>query len=141
MSDAYLYYFHRASPGGQKTVSTRPATLEAIKGRGRPIMESQMVVDHTELDAEGFLAATVDIDLRATSNLMARIRSLEARAASRDVEASESADGVEKYMLSLESQELRKQARHLHSRLIELKGGARSNAPEDFIQFDASLSC
>jgi hypothetical protein len=40
----------------------RPATLEAIAGKGEPVLESQIVVDHTELDAEGFLLANVGDD-------------------------------------------------------------------------------
>jgi hypothetical protein len=141
MSDVYLYYFiERRGPDGEKLLSTRPATLEAIKGRGKPVMESQIVVDHTELDGEGFLVATVGNDSYAINDITARICSLELRAASRDNEAMDTNDGVEKYMLSLESRELRKQAQHLRSRRTQLKGCARSNPPEDFIQFDGSPS-
>jgi hypothetical protein len=56
MPDVYLYHFvSRAGPGAETNLSARPATLETIKGNGEPIMESQIVVDHTELDKKGFL--------------------------------------------------------------------------------------
>ena len=97
-------------------LSPRPATLEAIKGRGEPVMASQIVVDHTELDEDGCLIATFDSNLHALSDLARQIASLEVRAASRDKEAIDSSNGVDKYMLSLESRELRKEeARELKS--------------------------
>jgi hypothetical protein len=45
MTDVYVYYF-TAGPGG-KDISSKRATLETIKGKGEPVMESQIVVDHT----------------------------------------------------------------------------------------------
>jgi hypothetical protein len=63
VSDVHVYYFlvwDRMA--GEKMLFARPATLEAIAGRGEPVMESQIVVDHTELDAEGFLLANVGDD-------------------------------------------------------------------------------
>jgi hypothetical protein len=82
MCDIYIYYFMSNEVNGENGVSVRPAILEAIKGRGRPLMESQIVVDDTELDRDGFLAGgaeshgIVDID--------AQIWSLGVGAASRD---------------------------------------------------------
>jgi hypothetical protein len=121
MSDVYIYYFTQPTgPSGEGVLSAHPATLQAIKGRGEPIMASQIVVDHTELDEDGDLVATLDSGLHALSDLAREIASLEVRAASRDREAIDSTDGVEKYMLSLESRELRKQARILKSQQTEL---------------------
>lgn len=122
MSDVYIYYF-KTSNGldGKNILSRRPATLDAIKGRGEPVMESQIVVDHTELDANGFLVAVLGNDSNAIDELAAQIWSLEVRAASRDSAALASADSIERYMLSLESRELRKQARGLKSRRAEMR--------------------
>jgi hypothetical protein len=56
MTDKYVYHFTGPfGPGGEIAVSPRAATLEAIQGRGEPVMESQIVVDQTELDCDGFL--------------------------------------------------------------------------------------
>lgn len=60
VSDVHVYYFlvwDRMA--GENVLFARPATLDAIAGRGEPVLESQIVVDHTELDAEGFLSANV----------------------------------------------------------------------------------
>jgi hypothetical protein len=117
MCDVYIYYFNSVNdPRGKNVLSTRPATLQAIKGRGEPVMESQIVVDHTELDTDGFLAAIIGNDSHAIGDIAAQICSLEVRAASRDSEALTSKNGMEQYMLSLESRELRKQAGILKSR-------------------------
>jgi hypothetical protein len=143
MCDVYLYHFIASnSPDGDKLLSVRPATLEAIKGRGEPVMESQIVVDHTELDAEGFLAAAAGSDSHKINDIAAQIWSLEVRAASRDSEAIASADEIEKYMLSLESRELRKQAALLKSQRTKLmpgEFGCRTDA-KDFIHFGAGLA-
>ena len=127
MCDAYIYYF-KTSNGrdGKSTLSRRPATLGAIKGRGEPVMESQIVVDHTELDADGFLVAAIGNDSNATDDIASQVWSLEVRAASRDNAALASADGIERYMLSLESRELRKQARNLKSRRAQEKAAELS---------------
>jgi|HubBroStandDraft_6_1064221.scaffolds.fasta_scaffold628011_2 hypothetical protein len=121
MSDVYLYFFvSRTGPESEAIRSTRPATLEAIKGKGEPVMESQIVVDHTEVDGEGFLITTDAGDSRAANDIATQIWSLELRAASRDSEASQSSDGVEKYKLSLESTLLRMQAGILKTRRAEV---------------------
>lgn len=139
MCDVYIYYFKTSNgPNGKKTLSKRPATLDAIKGRGEPVMESQIVVDHTELDADGFLPAAIGNDSNAIDDIAAQIWSLEVRAASRDNAALASADRIEQYMLSLESRELRKQARNLKSRRAEMKDGELSYRTDsnDFAQFE-----
>jgi hypothetical protein len=142
MCDVYIYYFKTSNgPDGEKMLSTRPATLEAIKGRGEPVLESQIVVDHTELNADGFLAATVGDDLNATNDIAAQICSLELRAGSRDKEALASADGIEQYMLSLESRELRKQARNLKSRRAQLIADESCDTDtKDFVQCEGGLA-
>jgi hypothetical protein len=123
MTDMYVYHFAAAEgSGGAAAVSTRAATLAAIKGRGEPLMESQLVVDHSELDADGFLLRFA-VSTNAIDNLWSEIRSLGLRAESRDTEAlelNESTDGQRKYMLQLESRELRGQARMLKAERIEL---------------------
>jgi hypothetical protein len=117
MPDVYVYYFReRDEASGENMLSTRLATLEAIKGRGEPVMESQIVVDETELDGNGFLNAAVGNALYGGNDLTAQIGSLELRAASRDSAAlklNEGSDGRDIYMLSMESRELRGQAKRL----------------------------
>ena len=142
MSDMYIYYFISNGQSGEEMISIRPATLETIKSRGRPVMGSQIVVDHTELDAEGFLVIPARSGSHEINDLTAQIRSLEVRAASRDNEAIDSADGIEKYMLSLESRELRKQARDLKNRCAEQTAGesrAKVDA-KDFVEFGMGLA-
>ena len=116
MSDVYVYYFIRRDPVGKNILSKRRATLEAIKDQGEAIMESQIVVDHTEVDGHGFLIGGVGHEAHPMDELWAQIRSLERRANSRDSEAlslNESTEGDRKYLLSVESRELRKQAQKL----------------------------
>jgi hypothetical protein len=124
MGDAYVYYFMRSSElAGRRILSKRPATLEAIKGKGEAVMESQMVVDETEVDGNGFLIGGASHGAQPVDELWAQIRSLERRAKSRDSEAlmlSETTDGARKYMLSLESRELRDQIQKLKMHRTEL---------------------
>ncbi len=121
MCDEYVYYFRTLNgSNGKRILSTRLATLEAIKNRGEPVMESQMVVDHSELDRDGFLIVTFSNDSVAIEDIAAEIYSLEVRARSRDNQARASADGIEQYMLALESRELRKQARKLNTQRTEI---------------------
>jgi hypothetical protein len=125
MSDVYIYYFTEwYGSGADNMLSIRPATLATIKGRGgEPIMESQIVADHTELDADGFLMADDGTASCAVNALSAQIKSTELRAASRDSQALKMNDGAQskdKYMLRLESRELRKEARKLNDRRTEL---------------------
>src|ERR1700722_4580949 len=115
MADRYIYYFTaRDIMTGETRLSSRPAPLPAIGGQGEPIMESQLVVDHTELDDNGFFIGGVGADFHLAEDIAAQIRSVELRAASRDSEAltmNDASEGRDKYMLTLESRELRGQAR------------------------------
>jgi hypothetical protein len=117
MTDMYVYYFMRCrEPAGENILSNRRATLETIKSQGEAVMESQIVVDHTEVDGNGFLIGDVGNELHPIDEILAEIGSLERRAKSRDSEAltlSESDEGVQIYSLRLESRELRNQAQRL----------------------------
>jgi len=144
MCDVYIYHFVTSDcPDGDSNLSSRPATLETIKNRGgEPVMESQIVVDHTELDADGFLVGVLGSGSYEINDIAAQIYSLEVRATSRDNEAIASLDGIEKYMLSLESRELRKQARLLRSQRPALMGADLGLRPDarDFIHFEAGVA-
>ena len=116
MSDVYVYHFMRRGPAGENVLSKRRATLETIKGKGEAVMESQIVVDHTEVDGNGFLIGGIDNESHPLDESWAEIRSLERRANSRDSEAltlNESGEGARIYLLRLESRELRNQAHKL----------------------------
>jgi hypothetical protein len=145
MTDMYVYYFvGPEGSDGKDALSTRAATIEAIKGRGEPLMESQIVVDDTELDADGFLLRS-GISTQAIDNLRSEIRSLGLRAESRDTEAltlNESTEGQLKYMLQLESRELRGQARRLKAQRIELltEKFQRDAKTRDLAPFEGILS-
>ena len=136
MSDVYIYHFITPTgPDGESRMSARPATLEAIKSRGTPIMDTQLVVDHSEVDGDGFLMATAANDSPALNDFAAQIASLHARAASRDDEAIINTNGADQYMLGLESRELRKQARNLNIERTELVASeARDRAEEAAFQ-------
>ena len=128
MTDVYVYYFLRShGPTGEKSLSKRRATLATIAPMGgEPVMESQIVVDHTEVDGNGFLMGGDDNESHPTDESWAQIRSLERRAHSRDCEAlllNEGTDGARKYMLSLESRELRSQAKKLRNQRAEPLAG------------------
>jgi hypothetical protein len=116
MTDIYVYYFMRRGPAGGNIPSKRRATLETIKDKGEAVMESQIVVDHTEVDGNGFLIGGVGSESSPKDELWAQIRSLERRANSRDSEVltlNESGEGDRIYLLRLESRELREQAQRL----------------------------
>jgi hypothetical protein len=106
-------------------------------------MESQIVVDHTEVDDNGFLIGGVGNESHPMDQLWAEIRSLERRANSRDSEAltlNERGQGQRIYSLHLESRELRNQAQRLKkqcadSMAVEL--GNRSDS-QDFLPFGGS---
>jgi hypothetical protein len=146
MTDVYVYYFMRCrGPAGENILSKRRATLEAIKCKGEAVMESQIVVDHNEVDSNGFLIGGVGNESHPMDELWPQIRSLERRANSRDSEAlnlNESTEGERKYMLSLESRELRKQAQGLKEQRTDLMIGELSNRPnpQDFAQFVGSAT-
>ena len=130
MSDVYVYHFMRCGPAGENILSKRRATLEAIKGKGEAVMESQIVVDHTEVDGNGFLIDGIDNESHPMNELWAEIRSLERRANSRDSEAltlNESGEGARIYLLRVESRELRNQAHRLRKQRADSMTGERGN--------------
>jgi hypothetical protein len=142
MSDVYVYHFMRRGPAGENILSKRRATLETIKGKGEAVMESQIVVDHTEVDGNGFLIGSIDNESYSTDQLWPQIRSLERRANSRDSEAltlNESDEGARIYLLHLESRELRKQAQTLRKHRADSMAGELGNRIDSqaFVQFGA----
>src|SRR6202035_5256008 len=142
MSDVYIYHFMRRGPAGENILSKRRATLETIKSKGEAVMESQIVVDHTEVDGNGFLIGGVGNESHPMDEVWAQIRSLERRANSRDSEAltlSESIEGQRIYMLHLESRELRNQAQRLRKLRADSMVGAIGNRSDaqDFVQLGA----
>jgi hypothetical protein len=116
MPDAFVYQFLIPDRSTGRLVSSkRRATLEAIKGKGEPILESEMAVDDSEVDAMGFLVRSVG-DGDPTDELWGEIRSLRLRADSREREAKRLADGSakeRKLILCAEIQELRDRADRL----------------------------
>ena len=130
MTDMYVYYFMSPrGPAGVETLSKRRATLDAIKGKGEAAMESQLVVDHREVDDSGFVIDGTTS--HPTDERWSQITSLELRANSRDTDArglDELSQGASKYMLQLESRELRHQAKKLQDQLA----AAITNECEDW---------
>ncbi len=123
MADAYVYYFMEwDSPKGINVLSTRRATLEAIKGKGEPVMETQTVVDETQLDDGGFFPVTAANSEVTCDAFSEEITSLELRADSRDREALslDEASGEYQYMLQLESRELRRQVKSLQTQRVDV---------------------
>jgi hypothetical protein len=116
MADVYVYRFTGWDGLTQPESKRRRATLETIREIGDPIMESQMVVDEAHLDSDGFFYGSVANDPDPAEDLANEISSLNRRADARDREAlklDEASGGAHKYMLQLESRELRKQAQKL----------------------------
>lgn len=115
MTDVCVYYFLRhGGPGDKPLLSKRRATLETIEGRGEVVMRSRRIVDHTEVDGNGFLIGGAGEESKP--ELWSQIRSLESRAKSRDDEALkilEGSEGARRQILHEESLELRNQARIL----------------------------
>ncbi len=114
----------RGGPTAGESLSKRRATLESIVGKGEPVMESKLIVDHTEVDANGFLTGRASDDSHPVHELWAQTRSLESRANSRDREALELADGIDaerKGRLQAESRGLRDQAEALRKLLRAIK--------------------
>jgi hypothetical protein len=130
MTDVSVYYFVRHSvSGGKELLSKRRATLETIKGRGAAVLRSRRVVDHTEVDGNGFLIGG-DSDESHPLELWPQIRSLELRAESRDGEALKIVEGAESdrmQTLHRESIELRDQARILRIRVDQIKADKSRN--------------
>jgi hypothetical protein len=137
MTDVYVYRF--TGWDGSKddgTRSQRRASLETIKKFGDPIMESQIVVDDAELDPNGFFYGNGANDVDPTEGVKSEIQSLNLRAASRDNQAlnlGEADGGAQKYMLQLESRELRKQAKQLQKQQCE-------SDTDEFPQFGGSAT-
>lgn len=123
--DVSVYYFlRRGGPALGESRSKRRATLESIAGKGEPVMESKLIVDHTEIDANGFLTGRASDDAHPLHDLWAQTRSLESRATSRDLEALEldgHEDAERKGRLLAESRELRDQAEGLRKVLRAIK--------------------
>jgi hypothetical protein len=124
MADTYVYYFTvRDARTGAFAHSKRRATLEAIeRSKGEPVLESQLEVDGTEVDSNGFLVRSFG-GSHSTDELWGQIRSLNLRAIARDREAlqlDQCTQGPLKYMLSLESRELRKQAGELQQKRTDV---------------------
>jgi hypothetical protein len=145
MTDVYVYYFMRCGGAvGGSILSKRRATLETINGRGgEAVMESQIVVDHTEVDDNGFLIGGTGNESHPMDELWSQIRSLERRAKSRDSEAltsNESDQGQRNYLLLLESRELRAQAQQLKKQRADSMAGELGNRSDarDFVPFGAS---
>ena len=122
MPDAFVYYFLvRDRATGKLAGSKRRATLEAIKGKGEPLLESEMAVDASEVDAAGFLVSRSVGGADASDELWGEIRSLRLRADSREREAkqlSDRSDRERRLILCAESRELRGRAERLQ-RLIQ----------------------
>jgi len=116
MPDAFVYHFLiRDRATGRLVSSKRRATLEAIKSKGEPVLESRMAVDDSEVDALGFLVRSVG-GADPTGELWGEIRSLRLRADSREREAkplNDSTDRERKLILCAQSQELRNRADRL----------------------------
>jgi hypothetical protein len=144
MADVYVYCF--VGWDGPTEADRRPrrrATLETIKAIGDPIMESQIVVDDAELDSGGFFCGSAN-DSHPGENVRNEIKSLNLRAVSRDAEAltisdAEADGGVRKYMLQLESRELRRQAKKLQKQcdVAAAESDVQGDAL-DFAQFGES---
>jgi hypothetical protein len=117
MPDALVYFFlMRDRSSGWLVRSKRPATLEAIKSRGEPLLESEMAVDDSEVDASGFLVGRSVGGEDPTDELWGEIRSLRLRARSRERETEQLNDGADrerKLILDAESRELRNRADRL----------------------------
>jgi hypothetical protein len=148
MTDVYVYCFIDRDGPAETNGHARPrATLETIKAIGDPIMESQIVVDDAELDSRGFFLGSVANDSRPSEDVRNEIRSLNLRAAARDREGliladdDDAAGSAHKYMLQLESRELRKQSKKLQRQCDDAAAQSdhQAGAPE-FGQLDASAT-
>jgi hypothetical protein len=140
MADAFVYYFliHDRS-SGRLVSSKRRATLKAIKSRGEPLLESEMTVDDSEIDAAGFLVGRTIGGSDPTEELWGEIRSLRLRAESREREAKQLNDGPDqgrRLILCAESRELRRRA----DRLQQIIRRPRTGTPSDGTPSDGTPS-
>lgn len=131
MPDIFVYCFLvRDRSSGRLVGSKRRATLEAIKSHGEPLLETEMAVDASEVDAAGFLVRSVGGG-GPTDALWGEIRSLRLRADSREREAKElcEADLEQGFILRAESQELRNKAKRLQQFIQKPNEHAAGEAP------------
>jgi hypothetical protein len=144
VADVSVYYFMRRNgPGGEQLLSNRRATLETIKNMGEALLPSVRIVDHTEVDGNGFLIGGASDESHPVDRLWPIIRSLELRAKSRDDEAQRIAEGTDserKSMLRFESLELRNQARELRKRLDQMRADQQNGEgrPQDPVSYGRS---
>lgn len=133
MPDALVYYFLiRDRASGRLVSSKRRATLDAIRSRGEPLLESEMTVDNSEVDADGFLIGRSVGRGDPIDELWGEIRSLRLRARAREREAkqlSDPSDRERKLILGAESRELRSRADRLQ-RLVQTSGRAIDQVPQ-----------
>jgi hypothetical protein len=117
VGDIYVYHFVPfAIEGSVNSRSSFAATLATIEKLGSAIMDSQIVVDASQINADGFLIPALGFGSHELTTLSAKIKTLELRAAARDHQAqamSPKSDDAAIYMLSLESRHLRQKARRL----------------------------
>ncbi|HEY2779139.1 MAG TPA: hypothetical protein VGI90_00075 [Steroidobacteraceae bacterium] len=114
MADICVYYFSvRDRMTGKIVCTKRRATLEAIRFKGEPVMESQLVVDTSELDEGGFLVRS-DVASHG-DELWGEIRSLRLRAGSRQeqLQLEEEVKEDRRALLRAEITELRRRADRL----------------------------
>jgi hypothetical protein len=134
MSDVYVYNFYPFTVGGEKqSRSLFSATLTTIEAIGTPIMESQGVVDASQLTTEGYLVPPPGFEPHEITQLSAEIKSLEIRAEARDLLAHSldaGADEAAIYMLSLESRHLRRQAQKLTIQRSEILAAVSGHISE-----------
>jgi hypothetical protein len=133
MTDVFVYHFVRHSgPDAKGVLSKRRATLETIRDKGEAVMESRRIVDHTEVDRNGFVIGGASNASHSLDELWPQIRSLELRAKSRDDDALKIVEGAEnRERLRLESLELRNQARILKTRIEGVRAeNLRNQDPE-----------
>jgi hypothetical protein len=127
MADVFVYHFMRHSgPHTKGLLSKRRATLETIRDKGEAVMESQRIVDHTEVDGNGFVIGGASSESHALDELWPQIRSLELRAKSRDDEALK-IESAHRQRLHLEGIELRNQAQILRTRVAQAKADKLRN--------------
>jgi hypothetical protein len=135
MSDVYVYNFYLFAVGGEwRSRSLFSATLPAIEKIGTPIMESQAVVDASQITEEGYLVPSAGFGSLEITQLSAEIRSLEIRAAARDLLARSMDSGADEaaiYMLRLESRHLRKQAQRIAIQRSEILAAESGHISEN----------
>lgn len=117
MGDVYVYDFYPFAVGGERSLRAPfSATLKAIESIGTPIMESQLVVDASQVTVDGRLISSTAFCSVEITRLSAEIRSLELRAAARELlilSLNADRDGAAIDVLSMESSHLRLQAQGL----------------------------